>query len=226
MANQFTDRLRRAVDPIWEAQHNHPFVKGVGDGTLDLQKFKFWILQDYLFLIEYSRLLALAVARSPDLETMIRFAELVLATLKTEMNLHRSYASEFGISVEELEKEKKTPTTQGYTDFLVRTAATGSFAELVAALLPCIWGFCEIGQRLAQSISVGQPADTRYRKWIEMYSSKEFADLTDWCKQLLDRLASDLLQPDLERLEECFVTSSRYEYLFWEMAYNLECWQV
>ncbi len=226
MANQCTDRLRQAVDSIWEAQHNHPFVKGVGDGTLDLQKFKFWIRQDYLFLIEYSRLLALAVARSPDLETMMRFAEFVLATLKTEMNLHRSYASEFGISVEELEKEKKAPTTQGYTDFLVRTAATGSFPELVAALLPCMWGFCEIGQRLAQSTSGGQPADARYRKWIEMYSSKEFADLTDWCKQLLDRLASDLPHPELERLEEAFLTSSRYEYLFWEMAYKHECWQV
>ena len=93
MLNRFTERLRTKVHAIWEAQHQHLFVRGIGDGTLDLDRFKFWVRQDYLFLIEYARLLALAAARSPDLETMMRFAELVSATLQTEMSLHRSYAA-------------------------------------------------------------------------------------------------------------------------------------
>ena len=105
MAERFTERLRQKADGIWEAQHQHPFVRGIGDGTLSLERFKFWLRQDYVFLIEYARLLALAAARSPDLETIIRFATLLKETVETEMNLHRAYAAEFGISREELEQE-------------------------------------------------------------------------------------------------------------------------
>jgi hypothetical protein len=129
--------LRESVAEVWEAQHRHPFVTGIGDGTLDAERFKVWLRQDWLFLIEYARMLALGAARAPDLPTMTRFAGLTRAILEDEMSLHRSYAAEFGISESELDDERMLPTTQGYTDFLVRTASQGDFAELVAALLPC-----------------------------------------------------------------------------------------
>ena len=134
----FSGQLRRAAADVWEAQHRHPFVRGIGDGTLEVERFALWVRQDYLFLIEYVRLHALAAARAPDLETMTRFAEIARALLTMEMGLHRSYAAQFGISEAELEAEEMLPTTQGYTDFLLRTAALGDFAELVAVLLPCM----------------------------------------------------------------------------------------
>jgi thiaminase/transcriptional activator TenA len=223
MAESFSQRLRRKADPVWEAQHRHPFVRGIGDGTVGLEAFKFWVRQDYLFLIEYARVLGLATARAPDPETMTRFAALLDETLRVEMGLHRSYAAEFGISEEELEREEMTPATRGYADFLSRTAALGDFAELVAALTPCMWAFSEIGQRLAAG---PQPADERYRRWIEMYSSPEFAELAGWCRDLLDRLAEGLPPEQQQRLENAFLTSSRYEYLFWEAAYRREGWPL
>jgi thiaminase (transcriptional activator TenA) len=174
MSERFSERLYRLAQPVWEAQHSHPFVRGIGDGTLEVEKLRFWVRQDYLFLIDYARLLALAVARAPDLPVMRRFADLVHATLNVEMDLHRSSAAEFGISGAALETEEKAPTTRGYTDFLLRTATVDEFSELIAALLPCLWGFCDIGQRLAQGPRL---ADERYAKWIEMYSSPEFVDL-------------------------------------------------
>jgi len=237
MPESFSQRLRRKADAVWEAQHRHPFVRGIGDGALDLEAFKFWVRQDYLFLIEYARVLGLAAAKAPDLETMTRFAGLLDETLRVEMGLHRSYAAEFGISEEELEREEMAPATRAYTDFLVRTAAVGDFAELVAALTPCMWGFCEIAQRLAAgpqpadaparptSLS-GRQAGGRYRRWIEMYSSPEFAELARWCRDLLDRVAGGLRGEEQRHLENAFLTSSRYEYLFWEAAYRREGWPV
>jgi thiaminase/transcriptional activator TenA len=221
MAERFSDRLYRVAQRVWEAQHDHPFVRGIGEGTLDIARFKFWVRQDYLFLIDYARLLALAVARAPDLPTMRRFADLVQGTLNVEMDLHRSYAAEFGISLRDLETEEKAPTTQGYTDFLLRVAALGDFAELLAALLPCMWGFSDIGQRLARS---PRPAEERYGRWIDMYSSAEFADLADWCRGLVDDIAAGLPEGALRRMEDAFLTSSRYELLFWEMAWRQESW--
>jgi thiaminase/transcriptional activator TenA len=223
MTARFTDGLRARADPIWRAQHAHPFIRGIGDGTLDLERFTHWVRQDYRFLFEYCRLFGLAAARAPDLDTLARFADLLQATARTEMDLHRAYAREFGISEADLEREPMAPTTRAYTDFLVRVAATGDFAELAAALLPCMWGFAELGQALAAR---GLPADPRYARWIEMYADPEFGALADWCRGLVDRLADGAGEAQRRRMEEAFVTSSRYEYLFWDMAWRRERWTV
>jgi thiaminase/transcriptional activator TenA len=218
---EFSARLRQLAEPVWQAQHSHPFVRGIGDGSLALERFQFWIRQDYLFLIEYCRLFGLAAARAPDLATLARFADLLQATARTEMSLHRSYAAEFGISDEDLEREEMAPATRAYTDFLIRVAATGDFAELVAALLPCMWGFSEIGQRLAAG---GRPGDHRYAAWIETYASPDFAELARWCRELLDRLAADAGEETRRRMAAAFITSSRYELAFWESAWTEQHW--
>lgn len=217
----FSAHLREIADPIWEAQHEHPFVRGIGDGTLDVEKFGHWLRQDYLYLIDYARLFAAGVLKAPDLPTMNTMAEMVHAILHMEMDLHRSYVAEFGITTENLERETKAPTCQGYTDFLLRTATTGDFAELLAALLPCIWGYAEVGARLEQR---GMPDDERYARWIGMYASEEFAQLGEWCRDLVDRVASGMPDDARRRMEEAFVTSSRYELAFWEMAWSGERW--
>ena len=210
-----SDELRAEAAQIWEAQHEHPFVVGIGDGTLDLDSFRFWVRQDYLFLIEYGRVLALGAARAPDLQTMRRFAELTQETLGTEMDLHRSYCAELGIGADELEAERMAPTTQAYTDFLVRVAAQGDFSSLVAALLPCMWGFSEVGRRLAQR---GRPSERRYAAWIDMYASDEFAALAAWCRGVVDRVGEQAAPHARAAMSRAFVTSSRYELAFWDMA--------
>lgn len=221
VTTSFSAHLREIADPIWEAQHEHPFVRGIGDGTLDVEKFGHWLRQDYLYLIDYARLFAAGVLKAPDLPTMNTMAEMVHAILHMEMDLHRSYVAEFGITTEDLERETKAPTCQGYTDFLLRTATTGDFAELLAALLPCIWGYAEVGARLEQR---GMPDDERYARWIGMYASEEFAQLGEWCRDLVDRVASGMPDDARRRMEEAFVTSSRYELAFWEMAWSGERW--
>jgi len=220
---RFSDHLRSLAEPVWRAQHEHPFVRAIGDGTLDLEKFKHWLRQDYLFLIEYCRLFGLAAARAPDLKTLSRFADLLQATARIEMDLHRSYAAEFGISEADLEREQMTPTTRAYTDFLLRVAATGDFAELAAALLPCMWGFSEIGQALKDR---GLPAEERYARWIEMYANPDFAALSDWCRELVDRLADGATEERRKPMADAFLTSSRYEFLFWEASFRQETWPV
>jgi thiaminase/transcriptional activator TenA len=104
---------------------------------------------------------------------------------------------------------------------MLRTATVGDFAELVAALLPCMWGFNEIAHRLAES---GPPDDERYARWIEMYASDEFTALVDWLRELTNRIGADLSGAPRERMREVFVTSSWYELSFWEMAWTLEAW--
>jgi thiaminase (transcriptional activator TenA) len=210
----FSAELRREADAVWQAQHDHPFVRGIGDGTVERKRLERWVRQDYRFLVEYCRLFGLAAARAPDLATLRRFAELLQATAVTEMDLHRSYAAQFGIAPEELEAEEMAPVTRAYTDFLLRTAATGDFAELAAALLPCMWGFSEIGRRLAER---GRPADERCAAWIDAYADPAFAELAAWCRDLVDRLGEDAGPAARARMRAAFDTSSRYELAFWDV---------
>lgn len=216
-----TDQLLEVAAPIWRRSLAHPFVTELGTGALPLEKFQFYMRQDYLFLIEYSRLLALATAKAPDLETMGRFAGLLDATLNREMALHRDFAAQCGISLDALTATHIAPTTLAYTTHLVRAAALGDLAEIVAALLPCQWGYCEIGHMLARR---GKPASAPFScQWIDMYASAEFAALAQWLRELLDRVGKP---GDEIRLVETFCTSARYEYLFWDMAYRLEQWPI
>jgi thiaminase (transcriptional activator TenA) len=128
----FTDELYEAARPIWDAQLEHPFVRGIADGTLDPEIFQRWVLQDYLYLKEFARIFAWAVAKAQRLESMAWYSEVLNLTLNTEMELHRSYASRFGITPEDLEAAEMWPTTRAYTDFLVRTAADGDMADLLS----------------------------------------------------------------------------------------------
>lgn len=213
------DALRAAAADVWDDQHAHPFVRGIGDGTLPDEAFRHYVRQDYVFLVDYGRLLALACARAPDPATMARFAELTRAILVDEMDLHRSLAAEWGVSVAELEREPATPTTAAYVDFLLRTAALGDVAELVAALLPCMWGYAEIGARLA---AAGAPAHDGYARWIATYADPEFQALSDWCRELTGALGADAGPAARARMERAFVASSRHELAFWDAAWRRE----
>jgi thiaminase (transcriptional activator TenA) len=214
---RFSDELREAAAEIWEAQHEHPFVRGIGDGTLDPERFRFYVRQDYLFLIEYARLLALACARAPRLELMQRFADLAQSTLRSEMELHRAYAAEWGIAREQLETEPIAPATRAYADFLLRTAALGDFGELVGALLPCMWGYSELGRRLAER---GRPANELYARWIDTYAGNDFTQLASWCRAVCDESAAGTGEEGRSRMREAFLESSRHELDFWDAAWQ------
>jgi thiaminase/transcriptional activator TenA len=219
----FTDDLRPVANRLWDTICDHPMVARLGEGTLDVEPFEYWVRQDYVYLVDYSRMFAHGAASAPSLEHMGTFAELLTETVNTEMALHRAYAAEFGIDEADLEATDPSPTTRAYTDFLVRTAATGTFGDLVAALLPCMWGFNATAKRLE---SGGLPDDDRYAEWIETYAGAEFTELAEWCKDLMDEVAASSTEADRARYRDLFVTSGRYEYRFWDAAWRQEGWEV
>lgn len=218
----FADELYKAAAPIWEAQLKHPFVQGLGDGTLPREAFQRWLRQDYVFLLDYSRLIAWAAAKADTLESMRWFASMLHLVLNTEMALHRQYAARYGLDGDDLEAEVRWPTTHAYTDFLVRTAAEGDLADAVAVLLPCSWGYVHIAQRLARSHR--RAAKTEYSDWVEQYSSPEFVKGAEWLRQELNRLTQGMGSEKKKRIADLFLLSSRYEFLFWEMCWQGEEW--
>ena len=222
---KFTHRLFENVQPIWEKNHNHPFVQEIGKGTLDKDKFIYYMKQDYAYLIDYSKLFAVAVLKSQDLETAERFAQTLHETLHFEMELHRNFAAQFGISREELEATKPTPVNLAYTRYMLHVAQNGSLAEVVSCLLPCAWDYWEIGKLLRRQYG-DQIATNPYANWIETYDSETFGNGAKWLIQLMDQLADGKPERELAVLEEHFQMTSKYEYLFWDMNYHKQDWPI
>ncbi|RMA94214.1 thiaminase II [Priestia megaterium] len=220
---KFSERLYEKLQPIWRQNHNHPFVEGMGDGTLEKEKFRFYMIQDYLYLIDYAKLFAIGAMKATDVQTMGKFAALLDSTLNEEMSLHREYAKKFEISEKELEKAQPSPTTLAYTHYMLHVGQSGTLAELVAALLPCMWSYWEIGKELSEKPGANNEF---YREWIEMYSSEEFGELATWCINLFDSLTEDKSEAELEKLEDIFLNTTRFEYMFWDMAYNEAMWPI
>ena len=220
----YSDELRRKAAPIWQMEQRHPFVTGIGDGTLPLENFQYYMRQDFIFLVGFCRAIALAAAKATGLEEMSWFARLLHETLNTEMALHVSFCADFGISEQELRATEASPTTLAYTNHLVHTAYSGGTGEIAAVILPCSWGYCEIGQTLA---SRGAPSpQPLYARWIEMYASDEFAELAAWLRSYVDRTALESSPDELARMERAFLRGSQLEYMFWDAAYRLEEWPV
>lgn len=220
----FIAAVEQRAQPIRQAILNHPFVQGIARGDLDPERFKYYITQDYAYLIDYARVLALAAARAPQLDAMAWFAGLLDETLNTEMELHRNYCAQFGITRQELETAQPAPTTVAYTAYLLRTASQGSFGELTAALLPCQWGYWEIGQHLAQQAPPTHAP--QYAQWIAMYSSNEFRDLALHLREITNHIGNQASPDEQATMELAYQTSLRLEYQFWDMAWKLEQWPI
>ncbi|WP_066064510.1 thiaminase II [Neobacillus soli] len=222
---KFSQRLYEKVTGIWEKTHQHPFVIGLGTGDLPVESFIRYMKQDYVFLIDYSKLFALGAVKARDIETMAAFAKLLDETLHGEMDLHRRYAEKFGITHQQLEETRPTPINLAYTRYMLNVAQNGSLEELIAALLPCMWSYWEISKKIVNTY-LNASNHPLYGEWVKMYSSSEFGSLATWLIDLLDQEAEGKSERELTILEEHFLTTSKFEYMFWDMVYQGGEWPV
>lgn len=221
MPADFVAHLREQNAPLWKAIHAHPFVTGIGDGSLSRERFEFYLKQDYAYLIEFSRVLALAAAKAETLDTMQRFSALLDMTLREEMELHRRTCAQCGISQTDLEQVEPAMITSAYTNFLLRTCYEGRFGEILAVLLPCSAGYVEIAEQLHEK---GVPESPQYRDWIQTYTSPEMKEVVLWLSQCMNALASDMAPTTRRRCSSLYRVSARYELLFFDMAWERTFW--
>lgn len=217
----FSEELRDENKRIWDAITGHPFVQELGAGTLPIKKFTYYVKQDYLYLIDFARCIGLAASKADDVEDMRRWAEMMGGCLKYETEMLEDVSEALGVTPGELRQTPKAPTNEAYTNHLLRVAYEGSMAENVAALLPCMWTYLDVGATL--SGIGGYRGHPVYGEWCEAYNAPEYTELVDIYIDLVDRSAK-AGAPVKDRMRRHFQLSMMYEYMFWEMAYGLEEW--
>ncbi|WP_194819163.1 TenA family protein [Nocardia sp. XZ_19_385] len=194
--------LEQLGRPLVEEQLAHPTVVGIAKGDLDEPVFRSWLEQDYLFLLDYVRVFSRLAWQAPAAH-LGDLVDLAHATFHEELSLHRSLAAEFGA---DLDGAVKGEPCVNYTAFLLDSAAT--YADGLAALYPCMWGYSTLGTRLAEN----PPTEPRYRRWVDAYADPGFAALTARCAQMLDESGADPA-----RAEALFLEGMRHEIAFWDV---------
>lgn len=223
MAAKFSAQLKRRAEKIWRAIETHPFLRELHAGNLPMDRFTYFILQDYVYLLDFAQVLCQGGAKSPDLETLELFCRHALGAVEVERSFHASFGKTLGLSRKQLDAVAKGPTTRAYIDHLQSVAQSATLGEIVAAVLPCYWIYGEVGRRLYRN----RPSKPKvYRQWIETYASDEFWKPVREQIQLMDKLGAAASGGQKKRMAEHFILSSRYEFMFWEQAYRLENWPI
>jgi thiaminase/transcriptional activator TenA len=216
--------LRDQSARVWAGLHAHPFLSELAHGVLPLEKFRFFIEQDILYLPDFARCIAMGAAKSGTEAELGFFARQLDGTINLELpNQHRVLdrvcrlgAADRGGAL------GKAPANVAYTSFLLGVAGEGGPLEIMAAILPCAWSYAEIASRLAGEIA-DHPV---YTDWVSFYLTAEVLGLVHQMRDSFDQMFMKANPgPDVRwRLGEIFMTSSRLEGAFWEMAYALDQW--
>ncbi|MFP3044583.1 MAG: thiaminase II [Thermocladium sp.] len=208
-----TAELWASIKDIYNSIINHPFIKGLVDGSLEEDKFKFYIVQDHLYLREFSRAVALASAKARNEREQSLFASHITDALNVERNLHGRYLSLWGIDIDEY---RMSPTNLAYTSYLLSTAYSRPYHEVLAALLPCYWIYMEVGKELMKH---GSP-NKLYNEWINTYGGDAYEAGVRAVLNIVDSM--ELTKEEKINALTKFRIASIYEYMFWDSAYRME----
>jgi thiaminase (transcriptional activator TenA) len=218
----FTRELWQGIIPIYKSILIHPFIKGLTDGSLKEKGFEFYVIQDALYLREFARALSIAAAKAPQDDWIIMFNEHSVGALRVERALHEGFFRDFRIKRKDVINTPLAPTNLAYTNYLLSVAYSSPFHEVIGALLPCYWIYWEVGKAL---ISRGSP-NPLYQRWIDTYGSEEYAGIVRAVLGLTNRIAKNLRDDEKEAMKRHFITTSRYEWMFWDMGFRCEKWAV
>jgi thiaminase (transcriptional activator TenA) len=217
--------FRSASDRIWQALHAHPFVVELADGSLPLEKFRFFLEQDILYLKEYAKCLSIGATKSRT-ERELRYFE---------TDLDQVMDAEIASNVDLLERVIEmgaedrggslamAPANVGYTSYMVSRALDGGPIEIMASLLPCAWSYVEIAERLAERTDERHPV---YADWIAYFTLASNVTMVGEMREDFDALVEEEADSEERRGEigEIFAMASRLEGAFWQMSYSLEQW--
>jgi|SRR5687768_7279766 len=220
LAASFTDNLWTGARTIYAETLQHPFLKGLSAGTLPKDRFQFYLLQDAQYLGAFSEALSLVADKAPREEWASMLRSHAEQAVEVERELHKSLLDSYGVSKEMAARTQMAPTNYAYTNHLLVTAARGTFAEGLAALLPCYWIYWEVGKELTKRGS----KNPEYKRWIDQYSSGDYGKVVKEVLAIMNAEANNLSPAEQLRCIDLFILGARYEYMFWDMAWRMEAW--
>lgn len=213
-----TERLLLATKDIWQQYNNHPFVTGIQDGTLDKEKFRYYMIQDYLYLEDYAKTFAVGVAKAKSLRIANLFAKYI-PVMNGELNVHDGYLARLGVTQEEIDTTPRSLDNLSYTSYMLRVAYEEGEEEILSAILSCAYSYEVIAKKIVEN-NPASVNDEFYGDWIKGYISEGYAEENAILLEELNRLTENYTEQQIQHLVDIFVACSRYELAFWEMSWK------
>jgi thiaminase/transcriptional activator TenA len=210
-----SERLKKDAEHIWQKIYVHPFVKELFEGTLPEQKFRFYILQDYNYLVSSIKNFSILATRAKNERNMKELIEIAHIEAKGEFEGYKNFLRKMNLTIEEAENQEQIQTSISYTSFLLSTSSLQLFEEGITATLPCYWSYAEIAKFNKKKLIENK--NELYKEWAFYYLEEDYINLVNKIKKLVDEIESDF---PYEKLKHVFITSSKYEYMFWDSVYN------
>jgi thiaminase/transcriptional activator TenA len=217
---RFSEEAWQRNTGLREAIHRLPFNTELAAGSLAPERFRFYIMQDAIYLVEYARVLALAAAKAPDGATVQWFGGAAVEAVAVEQALHGRYLAEFGVDPAAIAAAEPSPDCLSYTSFLLATAHQQPWEVLVAAVLPCFWIYWDVACAITATAAPHNP----YRAWIDTYADPRFGDAVQRVIDIADRAAAEATPARCASMLSAFGRCAQYEFLFWDGAYQQRGW--
>ena len=211
-----TETLKAEYADLWARATRHPFIEELGDGTLPIEKFRRYFLQDYVFVNDLARMSGIAIARAPDLPSARPVHEFLANLMGAEDALFLRAFADLDIPESTFRAVKPLPTTTAFGDFLVRLAYEGAWEEICAAMLVTEGVYLEWGERLNREGA--RPENPFYREWIEIHTAAILGAFVAFLTDVVDDAPESLSAGIARAFEKALV----YEVDFWDMAYQGE----
>jgi thiaminase/transcriptional activator TenA len=216
----FIATARAATTSLRAAIHELPFNRDLARGSLTQQRFQHYLIQDALYLTDYARALAMLGAKAPTSTELVQFSQAACGAVLFEQAMQQDYLTHFGVGADAVRAAEPSPTCLAYTSFMLAEAVTGSYATLLAAILPCFSIYAEVGTAIAAT----SIADNPYQRWIDTYAAPEFQAAVTAAEATAERAYAAAGQATRQRMLQLFRRSVEFEWMFWDAAYRLETW--
>ncbi len=217
---RITERLRQNADTIWQGIFRQPFVVELYQGDLPLEKFKFYVLQDYNFLVAMMKTLAILAAKAESAEVTREMLALAHLEATSEFESYEDLLGKLGYAIGDAIKTEPAEVNTSYTGFLIATTSLRTFWEGLAAILPCFWSYAEIAEYHRDKLKGN--TNRLYTEWASVYLSEPYRNLVSSLRALLDTAH----HVEYEKLREVFIIASKYEVMFWSTAYEMKVWLI
>lgn len=221
----FALRCKQHAHKSWEASFEHPFVKALIDGSLSAERFRFYQMQDARYLEGYADVCSVLSTKYSQPQDKLWFIEGAKLALVVEQQLHAEYGKQFGYSAQDVARLELTPNNRSYQNHMLTCAAQGSLLKGLAALAPCPWLYTEIGIKISLQYEE-IPSDHPYRNWLLTYTDPSFMSYTNELLLFLERESLEKSSEDHQIAMEAFDLSVKYEWMFWDQAWNMQSWPV
>jgi len=216
-----SERLREDADDIWEKIIEHPFVVKLYGGTLPMEKFRFYILQDYNYLIASIKNFSIISSKADSIDAMREVTEILHLESVSEFKGYEEFLEKLGYTIEDATNTAPISMNVSYVSFLLSTSSLKSYAESITSVLPCFWSYAEIAEYHKDKLRKNK--NKFYVDWAEVYLSESYINLVKKIRRLVDDAGEKF---SYEKLKKTFITASKYEYMYWDAIYNMDTWPI